>query len=312
MMKKYLYFIILLSSFTLFGQEYFNATKPLSYENIGGVKTPNAENQFNYKYSSSYPYMQNVFTMADTGYVLVGGGIRYSKFSIEANYFDASGNFIWNKHYGEGIYDYYHSLQNGCIKTNGGYIFAGSRTTGSYATGLKMLYLVKFNNAFDTLWTRTFFTDSAFVCSRGICNTPDGGFLILGETELNNDSIHSSDQTKGLMLKVDSLGNYQWFKSYGTENNHDSFTKAICTPDGGYLIAGHTMSWQDNLPYIDKGDWWLVKTDSLGNMEWDNRYGSLQYKETFVGKILKSSDTCYYIVGGHTYYPIPYYPNYRF
>ncbi len=36
-------------------------------------------------------------------------------------------------------------------------------------------------------------------------------------------------------------------------------------------------------------------------MEWNRRYGSPEYSEAFMGKILKSSDTCYYVVGSHTY-----------
>jgi len=242
--------------------------------------------------------MRNVFQMADTGYVMVGGSYHDALIDIDVNYYNSLGDFVWNKHYGDDVYNIFHGHENACIKTEGGYILAGS-SSGSLDT--HMVYLVKFDEAFDTLWTKHFFKDTNWVVGRNICNTNDGGYLIVGETELNSDSVWTSNNTKGLMLKVDADGNYQWFKSFGTDDNNDYLYKVVQTHDGGYLVGGGTNSWQDDLDAIDRGDWYVVKTDVNGNEQWHRRYGNPILAEGRVTQILKATDTTYYITGGWAY-----------
>ena len=103
------------------------------------------------------------------------------------------------------------------------------------------------------------------------------------------------------MLKVDADGNYEWFKSFGTDNYNDYLYKAVQTHDGGYLVGGATNSWQNSLGYIDRGDWYIIKTDSQGNEEWYRRYGNPIYKDGRISDILRASDTTYYITGAWTY-----------
>jgi len=249
-----------------------------------------------------------VFQVADTGYVMVGGGHYNNKVYIDVNYYDSLGSFVWNKHYGDNTINYFHGIEGACIKTIGGYVLAASKNGGGYIgdqfLDTASIYLVKFNEQFDTLWTKEYFNeinDTNWVVSRSICNTDDGGFLIVGETELNNDSVWGSNNTKGLMLKVDLDGNYQWFKSYGTEEYHDSFWKVSQTHDGGYLVGGATDSWQEGLSSIDQGDWYIVKTDSQGNEEWHRRYGNSVHHDGRVSQILRATDSTYYITGAWVY-----------
>jgi len=265
-----------------------------------GTIVVEAQIKFNKNYDGNgSTTSRNVFQMADTGYVMVGGGhYDNDKLYIDVNYYDSLGDFVWNKHYGDNEYNYYHGHENACIKTDGGYILAGS-SSGSLDT--HMVYLVKFDEAFDTLWTKKYFKDTNWVVSRGICSTNDGGYLIVGETELNNDSVWTSNNTKGLMLKVDANGNYEWFKSFGTDDNNDYLYKAVQTHDGGYLVGGATNSWQESLSSIDKGDWYVVKTDANGNEQWHRRYGNPTLKDGRVTEILRASDTTYYITSGWTY-----------
>ena len=198
-------------------------------------------------------------------------------------------------------YSYYSGggTENACIKTEGGYILAGSAQHENLDTNL--IYIAKLDEHFDTLWTRQYFKDTTWVIARGICNTSDGGFMLVGETKLTNDSIWGSHYTYALMLKLDANGNYQWFKSFGTDTENDNFYKVVQTTDGGYLVGGATMSWQENLNWVDKGDWYIVKTDSEGNEEWSRRYGHAYYDDDRVTEILKTRDTSYYITGSWTY-----------
>jgi hypothetical protein len=67
--------------------------------------------------------------------------------------------------------------------------------------------------------------------------------------------------------KFDSDLNLLWNKSWGYENNELSNGTTILTSDGGILIGGSILRYT-----IPQGfDFFLVKTDCNGNLEWDNQ-----------------------------------------
>jgi len=58
-----------------------------------------------------------------------------------------------------------------------------------------------------------------------------------------------------------------WAKIYG--GTGDDFASALVqTGDGGYALAGSTYSFG-----AGSGDFWLVKTDAAGNVQWNKTYG---------------------------------------
>ena len=66
----------------------------------------------------------------------------------------------------------------------------------------------------------------------------------------------------------------EWQQTYGGSGN--DFLKSVTnTNDGGFIFAGLTMSSDGDLAgNYDSNDWWIVKTDSLGNIEWSQNYGN--------------------------------------
>jgi len=136
---------------------------------------------------------------------------------------------------------------------------------------------------------------------RGLCATADGGYLIVGESLYNTDGSISPN-LNGMLLKVDSLGQQQWARFYGSNDMPDAFYKVVPTPDGGYLIGGTTWSGQDETPLDRKGNWWLVKTDALGQMQWERQYGDNDKYDDGPSQIVHASDGCYYLVGTFRYF----------
>jgi len=59
----------------------------------------------------------------------------------------------------------------------------------------------------------------------------------------------------------------QWNKTYGGAG-YDEAHSVVQTRDGGYALAGGTSSFG-----AGGYDFWLVKTDSAGNMQWNKPYG---------------------------------------
>ncbi len=62
------------------------------------------------------------------------------------------------------------------------------------------------------------------------------------------------------------------------------------TSDGGYALAGHTTSFG-----AGGMDFWLVKVDSFGNMEWNQTYGGTDTERAF--SVVETCDGGYAIAG---------------
>lgn len=69
-----------------------------------------------------------------------------------------------------------------------------------------------------------------------LTKTSDGGYAVVGST-----SSFSAGQ-KAFLLKVDSLGLYQWAKPFGGTSTDAAYGVAQL-PDGGFMVAGNMSSY---------------------------------------------------------------------
>ncbi len=75
------------------------------------------------------------------------------------------------------------------------------------------------------------------------------------------------------MVRLDEKGSIQWEKNYGGSEIEVSFDLAR-TPDGAYVIAGHTFSSdQDVSTNHGESDFWLIKVDDTGEVLWEKTFG---------------------------------------
>ena len=155
---------------------------------------------------------------------------------------------IWTKTFGGSLAD----VGNSVKQTNdGGFIVAG--TTSSFGAGGQDIYLIKTNENGDTLWTKTFGGTGNDRASN-VVQTNDNGFAVFGTT---NSFGNGGDDF--LFWKTDSLGNTEWFKTYGASTNERAF-EGHQLLDGTYVIAGDSVGQNNNA--------WLVKIDTDGNFFW--------------------------------------------
>jgi len=115
--------------------------------------------------------------------------------------------------------------------------------------------------------------------------TTDGGFIIVGYT-----SSFDVSGTDIWLIKTDIDGNEQWSKTFGGIS-YDSGSSIQQTTDGGYIILGNTRSYG-----AGNNDIWLIKTDSLGNEQWNRTFGSTGYD---VGYSVQQTSDGGYIISGH-------------
>jgi hypothetical protein len=93
-------------------------------------------------------------------------------------------------------------------------------------------------------------------------------------------------------LPSPDLDNLLWNQTYGGTDENFGFSVQV-TSDGGYIIAGSTYSFG-----AGGSDVYLVKTDSDGNMLWNQTYGDTDYDW---GNFVQITSDGGYIVVGDTY-----------
>ncbi|MBN2683211.1 MAG: T9SS type A sorting domain-containing protein [Bacteroidales bacterium] len=226
--------------------------------------------------------------LTDTGYLLTGWappGI------LSLSFIDFNGELLSSKNYSSDI-----SLEPGLGKSNfvkkgDNYFHIGfTESTDRYSS-----FIIKYNSDLDTLFLKEYFIDSLYSGSHD-CIVQDS-FLIITGWYAFDDNFEDL-----LIYKVDLDGNMLWFKNFGGLSQ--DIGKCIeISYDGGYLIGGKTHSYGSGSPG-DNGQWYLIKTDSSGNMQWSKNYGNPDFNDNYINDISKTIDSCYLLCGSYVTGPV--------
>ncbi len=108
-----------------------------------------------------------------------------------------------------------------------------------------------------------------------IVQANDGGFMVLGNTRSTDGDItgkNSIDQDYWL-LKLDSDGEKIWDRTYGGSEDEKA-ANIENTSDGGYIISGYTTSVDGDVSEnAGFHDFWIVKIDGSGDIQWERSWG---------------------------------------
>jgi hypothetical protein len=166
--------------------------------------------------------------------------------------------------------------------------------------------VVKLDSLGNIQWDKTVGGDFADEFS-DLKQTTDGGY-ILGGNSVSDSSGEKTENSRGLInwwidywvVKLDSLGNVQWDKTIGG-NDQDILTSLQQTTDGGYILGGFSYSDSSGEKTESKhrlSDYWVVKLDSLHNIQWDKTIGGNDADQLSTVKERKENR---YVLGGTSY-----------
>ncbi len=184
----------------------------------------------------------------------------------------------WIRTYGGTSYDYGSSAQQ---TLDGGYIVVG--VTLSFGAGLYDVYLIKTDSTGDMLWTRTYggiYED----LGASVQQTRDGGYVIIGYTK-----SYGAGANDVYLIKTDSTGDTLWTKTYGGIEDDLGYSIQQ-TSDDGYIIVGVTWSFGSG-----HEDYYLIKTDSVGDTLWTRTYGGIN--ADWGSSVQQTRDGGYIIIG---------------
>lgn len=243
---------------TLFNQLYYTDTTSMG--SVAGLVTNNGyliAGDVNAASGYSAFYTRKIdFYGNDLGTVVVQGGTQYSTMIF--------GNSM--------IYGW-----------NNDIVLTGVKGSSSFNTDV---FVVAINTSNTILWSNTYETSNETEGNAMVLKTTNGSYLIVGWTATYNVNSGTNGPSKIYLLKITSNGIYEWSQKIGI-----NATPLHCeqTQDGGFILSGYRYS--NATGY----DMYVVKTDSLGNLQWSQTYGT-QHNDG--GCLVKQTESGDYVLIG--------------
>lgn len=261
-----------------------------------------------YQIQGAETMLTRVTQTSDGGYALAGVTLvktifpevdsdNATQFGIATRQFclikiNSLGDVQWTKTYVHGqeavnggkAYVEGHDLTSIIQTADGGYALVGTYWFAPPTD--QHIWFVKADANGNLQWNKTISPGPLGNFASALLQTIDGGYIIIGTKTTHGPSPASFE-----LIKLDSEGNVQWYKTYGGEGAYYSAKcySGTVAQDGGYILAG-SVSPEIGAPSLG----WLVKTDSQGKILWNRTYGQ---NNSVILSIAQTSDRGYIFAG---------------
>lgn len=261
---------------------------------------------------------------ADYGFILAGSSIsnkngnksEASKGNLDYWIWkmDEKGSPEWQKSYGGNGVDLLLSVR---ITSDGGFILAGisnSSVSGDKkeaSKGQEDFWIIKLDANGQEIWQRTI-GGSGQEKLLSITQTKDGGYVLGGSSSSDKseadekgvvDKYGKKENSRGNLdywvVKLDSKGEIEWDKTIGGKYV-DELKSIEQTKDGGFILGGYSNSPESgdkSQKSFGLGDYWIVKLDKEGAIEWQETMGGDKDDNLFV---LTQTNDGGFIAGGNS------------
>ena len=210
----------------------------------------------------------DILETSDGGFIIAGYAFS-NDFDVVGNHGNSDfwiiklsnvGNVQWKKCYG-GIYS--EEAQRIKPTPDGGYIIIGTTHSNNGDVSGKHdsfdYWVVKIDINGTLQWQKCLGGDSEDY-GYGIDVTSDGGYIVTGYTLSNNGDVSGNHGDWDFwVVKLNESGSLLWQKCLGGTSYDRSFSIKQA-PDGGYIIAGYSISENGDITFNHGGyDFWVVK-----------------------------------------------------
>lgn len=191
----------------------------------------------------------------------------------------------WEKTIGN---SYLNSIYDVDLTEDNGKIMAGL----SYDNNSSHGWFIKLDSSDEMEWEVILPQGNSYGSSA--LQTEDGGYIMSAGTNFNLNYW---------ILKYSSGGEVEWEKTFGGSGIDISYS-VIQTSEGGYIVVGSSDSIDgDNTENEEGNHCWVIKLDSIGNIEWKKSYA---FNETDIGKVIRQTSDGGFIIGGLAVSEYPY------
>jgi len=223
-----------------------------------------------------YDVCRWVYQTPDNGYIVAG--LMSSDNNTDEDIYifktDSLGNLLWDKTYGGDQED---GVVTARPTSDGGYIVLGY--TPSFGLGYMDIWLLKLDSDGDTLWTKTYGSES-YDYGGSIIQEPDSGYFVLC-------NIFQGADNRMTLIRTDADGDSLWSRNYlgiGTSGK-----SIIPASGGGYMIMANTLEFGDEF------DIQLLRIDENADSLWSGVYGNVDID---MGNSLWQSDDGGFVICG--------------
>jgi len=204
----------------------------------------------------------------------------------------------WQRNLGGSLSDFAGSIAQ---TADGGYIVCGTTFSNngdvSGNHGLEDIWVVKLDPEGNSQWQRCL-GGSSTDFGKVALQMPNGGYLVVGSTSSNNGDVSGNHGSRDTWLaKLDAAGVLVWQRCYGGSLG-DVPWDITSTPDGGYVVVGGAASSDGDLTTnAGAGDYWILKIDAGGEIQWQRTYGGSFFEDAY--SVALTSDGGY-LINGYT------------
>lgn len=185
-----------------------------------------------------------------------------------------NGDTIFSQCYGGSMDEFSTDI----IKTSdGGFLITGCSESGNLDIpgnyGIYDAVILKLDKDGNLIWIKHY-GGSYYDTILNAIQTSDDGFLIIGYTSSSDIDITENKGLNDIMiLKVDSMGNLIWSKTYGGSLNEYGWD-LVEVADSVYYLIGYTESADgDIVENHGSYDAWVLKINFFGDTLWTGTFG---------------------------------------
>ena len=157
-------------------------------------------------------------------------------------------------------------------------------------------WIIKFDQEGREVWSKIFeeipipqgnYSDG-YQFASAIDNTNDGGYILCTAVSVNHPSYNST----GYIIKVDSLGQTEWFNELPSNRAYHG-RDVIQTNEGDYIVVGN---WYTSSAVTNEKSAFIARYSESGSLIWIERYGGECDEDVFYS-VIQKQDGGFILVG---------------